>query len=966
MKLNCFLLSLLIQQVFNKLSLQDIHDVVYTIGESMRGQAILKSSILNPVFGYLLESTGALSNLRFYGPGLKITTERNCRNYSSDKSSVELIQRIIELFPSENGFLSHVEQSKSSYKLKSKQCQNESIQLLANIFLLILKGQGNDSFSKNHCGKKFLRFAPNDTNYDTIIQLMAIHAFVINSFDDKEYLKNYLNIILDNIYDFPVQIYQLNCDILNEVLIIQQEFKSFPYSELNQPPSADYAPIFVRSLKHFDASKTFQDFTEILLLNICNCLFYNSENGSYSTENLNPFSALARFYKTYNKPFTITDNIRRAWLKVVQGLENFSDQDDSKYNLHKILYLNDKSNELECGIINLMNVLIRICEIDHFNFWMDFDGYNIEKKLKQLFKIISPIFPGQSLFVTANSEDFNLFKSFGRLDFKANFNLTFIHSNGDQIKYKVILGNNFTSMRVISHNRKNVYDGVNLDIDPDETSLPIILFKNFIEISQNRSHFIDQTSNLYGPYFSGYIETDEQKKNLLINIGDEILKHFKDLSVPLDFDRLELLKSMANNILNSIDLKNPEIKLLMMPVLFCYAKLQDKDIIECWIHSFSIDRANIYELWKEKVINLNCESMKISFFQMSPTKIVKVFKVLMKCNKMKNLYISGINFDNRFIISQKLGQLVNLEILDLSNNNLGLEGAKEISKALKNLNKLAELYLSGNFIRSEGIFYISKAQINLSNLTVLDLSNNHIDFEGAKYIAEILENTKSLKSLNLTGNSLSPEGSIDILEALCYLKEITSLKLSHNFFITANQATCFGKKLIKLTGLTTLKLSHNLFKEQGCGKNISKALIKLINLEDFDLSHNFFKGEGDGKYIAVILKELTNLKSLDLSSNSFVNSNELIFIAFALSNLSNLIQINISNNNFGDRLSLHFFEILKSLPKIKSIDFSNNGISPEKMKAIIKEFTEQKSPIPRNSFKNNHQVPQKNCNSIKN
>ena len=43
---------------------------------------MLKFTIINPIFGYLFESIGALGNLRFLDPGLKITGKAGLRDFS--------------------------------------------------------------------------------------------------------------------------------------------------------------------------------------------------------------------------------------------------------------------------------------------------------------------------------------------------------------------------------------------------------------------------------------------------------------------------------------------------------------------------------------------------------------------------------------------------------------------------------------------------------------------------------------------------------------------------------------------------------------------------------------------------------------------------------------------------------------------------------------------------------------------
>lgn len=63
--------------------------------------------------------------------------------------------------------------------------------------------------------------------------------------------------------------------------------------------------------------------------------------------------------------------MRKEWSRVVQGLSNFKNNDNSKFKLHKIIYLKGKRNELYIGMINMMNVLIKIFNLDHGKIWKD-------------------------------------------------------------------------------------------------------------------------------------------------------------------------------------------------------------------------------------------------------------------------------------------------------------------------------------------------------------------------------------------------------------------------------------------------------------------------------------------------------------------------------------------------------------------------------------------------------------------
>jgi hypothetical protein len=109
----------LLQLVVTKLSLETIRDVVKKLDplippQGQSGSTMdlsqpssqtnsapipISSTIINPIFGYLFESTGMLSNIRYYGPELNFIEKDGRREYASDTSKDPVTDLIISLFP---------------------------------------------------------------------------------------------------------------------------------------------------------------------------------------------------------------------------------------------------------------------------------------------------------------------------------------------------------------------------------------------------------------------------------------------------------------------------------------------------------------------------------------------------------------------------------------------------------------------------------------------------------------------------------------------------------------------------------------------------------------------------------------------------------------------------------------------------------------------------------------------------
>lgn len=98
-----------------------------------------RSSIANPIHGYLFDSTGALSNIRFFGPGIKPHEINVERNYTNDMSSDPVTQLAIELFPSPTGNLCHIRGMETNFGKKFQISIEKVIQFMSTMFINVLK-----------------------------------------------------------------------------------------------------------------------------------------------------------------------------------------------------------------------------------------------------------------------------------------------------------------------------------------------------------------------------------------------------------------------------------------------------------------------------------------------------------------------------------------------------------------------------------------------------------------------------------------------------------------------------------------------------------------------------------------------------------------------------------------------------------------------------------------------------------
>ena len=149
-------------------------------------------------------------------------------------------------------------------------------------------------------------------------------------------------------------------------------------------------------------------------------------------------------------------------------------------------------------------------------------------------------------------------------------------------------------------------------------------------------------------------------------------------------------------------------------------------------------------------------------------------------------------------------KLDDLQVLDLSGNEIGSEGAAFLASVLKS--NIRELHLSGNMIGSEGaaclasglksniqVLHLSGNNIGLpgiiaivkslkfcSHLRVLDLSNNSVGSEGVAHICEGLKHWSSLQELYLSSAEIDTGGAIALAEGLKYCNTLHTLDVNKN------------------------------------------------------------------------------------------------------------------------------------------------------------------------------------------
>ncbi|AES77699.1 putative leucine-rich repeat-containing, plant-type, leucine-rich repeat domain, L [Medicago truncatula] len=251
------------------------------------------------------------------------------------------------------------------------------------------------------------------------------------------------------------------------------------------------------------------------------------------------------------------------------------------------------------------------------------------------------------------------------------------------------------------------------------------------------------------------------------------------------------------------------------------------------------------------------------------------------------LHLENCQLDN--IEATRKTNFTNLQVLDLSNNNLN----HEILSWFSNLSTtLVQLDLSSNILQGE----IPQIISNLQNLKTLELQGNQLS--GA--LPDSLGRLKHLEVLDLSKNTIVHS----IPTSFSNLSSLRTLNLGHN-----QLNGTIPKSLGFLRNLQVLNLGAN-----SLTGGIPATLGILSNLVTLDLSFNLLEGPVHGKS----LEKLSKLKELRLSStNVFLN------VDSSWTPLFQLEYVLLSSCGIGPK----FPSWLKMQSSVKVLTMSNSGIS---------------------------------------
>ena len=345
----------------------------------------------------------------------------------------------------------------------------------------------------------------------------------------------------------------------------------FPYSKINQPASNSSIPIYDKKTDKFIPSKTFSDCADIVILHLCNCLFYDEQAEKCSLDHLNLTepNRLKQFYEKYHyKPFQVTEEMRNKWSRVVQGLDDNKEfKCQGNYKPYLIHYRKQEyRNEIRSGFFNTMSVLASICGVDddEYERIMTEDTITKDSVADQLSAFLNEI---SNKNVRVTIEENNIKEIANNVsEFSGDFCLTLNLTNSDAsvtMILHILEGHtNFFLGGMKSKQKEiNFTELRNLNTD-DNSFLLSLLLSRYSKLLNNKD---DKTRNFDYPfkvlYNQGALRINEQKKDQCIHLCEYIEK--------IEENKHTTIKKMIENIVKSANLSDPETRTIFRP-LFIY------------------------------------------------------------------------------------------------------------------------------------------------------------------------------------------------------------------------------------------------------------------------------------------------------------------------------------------------------------------------------------------------------------
>lgn len=204
---------------------------------------------------------------------------------------------------------------------------------------------------------------------------------------------------------------------------------------------------------------------------------------------------------------------------------------------------------------------------------------------------------------------------------------------------------------------------------------------------------------------------------------------------------------------------------------------------------------------------------------------IAITELIFYTPKLRHLDLGNndIKYDGIIALANVMSSNYNIEVLNMENpsflfSSVGQEWAVHIGKMLANNTGLLKLSLRKHKLRCDGIYTIMEHLLENNKLLVLDLSCNEISVEGCAAVGKYLKQEKCvLKGLSLANNKAGDLGAKTIGQALAVNKSLCYLDFTYNN-VHDDGLSRLAESVYINTTLEVLKLyGHNYFGQEAMG-----------------------------------------------------------------------------------------------------------------------------------------------------
>eukprot|EP00937_MAST-01D_sp_MAST-1D-sp2_P002339 g2339.t1 len=275
-----------------------------------------------------------------------------------------------------------------------------------------------------------------------------------------------------------------------------------------------------------------------------------------------------------------------------------------------------------------------------------------------------------------------------------------------------------------------------------------------------------------------------------------------------------------------------------------------------------------------------------------------------------------------------------LQVLDVSGNQIGDEGAAALAGALEGKLSLTTLHIHTNQIGSNGTSALAAGLKDKAAFETVYIYLNQIGDEGLVALAGALEGKTKLLTLGMDGNGFGDMGVVALAGAFKDMAPVPSLYLSYNQ-IGSEGTAALAETWRDKTELTIVSLGANKIGNAGA---VALA-VALENKRTLTYLYLYSNQIGDAGVVALaegLKRDKKRVATVELYDNQIGNEGAAA-LAVALKDMPALRFVHLHGNQIGDEGALAVANALRLSQNLEELKLQGNIIG-NATKANVREL----------------------------